>query len=576
MLLRTLGTFALESSDFSRPKPLLLAAYLTLEGQQTRSHLAELFWPDAANPLSSLSTALSQLKQVLQDELKADRYTVSCTVPCDADLFLKALHEERLSAALALYEGDFLQRLSLPKLGSELEEWIYLTRECLALRLRAALLTASEQKARQGQFAAAARQAEQVYTFSRTLPLEPESIERLHRLFAAAAHPRLAALERQARRLGLELPPKAGARAQLQAQRVATDFVYNLPTYETLFVGRSEERARLMHLLASGHRLITLVGLTGVGKTRLSVQVARESWQLGILQDGAGFVALDAVSSAEQLLTEMARALGLDPSTLGAEVTVEQLARTVGTRNVLLILDGFEQLSRTTRTLSSLLSACPRLQFIVTSHERLNLSAEWLFPVEAFALPERYDASAEARHYHAGLQLFTLRARRARPSFSPTVRELETVHELCRLVGGLPLAIELAAAWVKVMSPNEILLQLETSLELLSTSLEDVPERHRSLNAALTYSWGLLPTSLQAALRRLAVFEGSFSFEEAARVADVTLLGLAGLVDMALVQMTEGRYDRHPLVLRFSRQKLEQNPAELEALQQRLRTEEDA
>ena len=229
-----------------------------------------------------------------------------------------------------------------------------------------------------------------------------------------------------------------------------------------------------------------------------------------------------------------------------------------------------------------MLDACPRLKLLVTSHERLNLSAEWLFPLEAFAIPDYDDAleggtpqddsDVRARHYHVGSQLFTLRARRARPSFSPSVRDLAAIHELCQLVGGLPLAIELAAAWVNVMSPADIVEQLKGSLELLTTPLGDVPERHRSLSAAMTHSWNLLSLTEQNALRRLAIFEGSFGFQEALDVADVTLLTLAGLVDTALLRMTsEGRYDRHPLVYRFSRQQLEQNPTELSELRRRLR-----
>ncbi len=252
MRLKTLGGLTLTGSDFSRGKPLLLLAYLALEGPQERRHLAELFWPTASDSLNSLSRALSQLRQGAAGALEADDARVWCLAPCNVHDFLEALAAHRPAEAVSLYGGPFLEGLFLNDWSAELEEWVYAQRERLALLAQGALLALAETEASQGRFAEAAKLGERAYTLKGASSPEPETLTRYHALFSAAQHPlaQAACAEATSYGVSLNLSPQE-AQARLQAS----------------LIGRVRERGRLEGLAPGGWAWVQ--GGAGMGKTAL-------------------------------------------------------------------------------------------------------------------------------------------------------------------------------------------------------------------------------------------------------------------------------------------------------------------
>ncbi len=293
--------------------------------------------------------------------------------------------------------------------------------------------------------------------------------------------------------------------------------------------------------------------------------------------DGAAFVALTEVRTAEGLVAAVAAAVGWSPS--GREATLEDLGRYLERRTMLLVLDNFEQLLAASDAVAALQRVAPAVDVLVTSHERLGLAGEWVVVVGGLASPDgvpfpderrrRTDvpprqasgaetptrsvealASADAEASDA-VRLFVDRAQRVRPGFALTPERLPGVVAVCRLVHGSPLGIELAAAWARVLEPHEIASEIARAHDFLASAARDVPERHRSLRAAFSYSWSLLTDGERGVLPRLAVFRGGFTREAAAAVAGANLAVVTALVDKALVRTQRGRYDVHPLLHTF-------------------------
>jgi predicted ATPase len=285
-----------------------------------------------------------------------------------------------------------------------------------------------------------------------------------------------------------------------------------------------------------------VVGLGGVGKTRLALEAATTLAQ--IYADSMCFVPLVDVDSTADVATAILRRLGLP--LVGAVDPVAQLTQALRRRHLLLVLDNVEQLLREPEMcemLVWLLAEAPRVTLLVTSRERLNLQAEWALPLEGLPLDE------------PAITLFADRARRVGRHVLP---DEAAVAAICRLVEGLPLAVELAAGWTQFMTPAQIAAQLQAELPPLPTRLRDVPERHRSLEALFDQSWALLTTFEQAIFMRLAVFRGGFDSGAAAAMAGADLPSLLGLVDKSLVRADgSGGYDLHALARRYAERRLE-------------------
>lgn len=296
----------------------------------------------------------------------------------------------------------------------------------------------------------------------------------------------------------------------------------------TTFIGRDRERAELTALIGDGEiHLVTLVGPGGVGKTRLAVQVANDVWEDFAL---VGFASLAAVTDAALILQVAGEALGI------REPSIERIAEQVAGRSALLVLDNLEQIPGAAAVISRLLSACPSLTVIATSRTVLRVSGERLFSVQPFETPE--DNQADQLAALPAIQLFAARARTFDAGFSLDPATVSQVAHICRQVDGLPLAIELAAGQVRVLTLQEILARIGGRLDLLSHGPADQPERLQSLEQALRWSYDLLSPTEQRAIRQLGVFAGGFS-EEA--VQQVVLDGapalplLTTLIDASLV-----------------------------------------
>lgn len=570
MQLRTLGALELEGSGFRRQKPLLLLAYLALEGTKSRRHLAEVFWPAAAEPATSVRMALLQLRQGAAGSLEVEGELVRAAVGSDASRFLQLVEGRDAAAAVRLYRGAFVPHFHLNDCGVELEEWVYATRELLAAGARRALLDLAEADAAVSDFRAATGLAETALGLAGAGPPEHEVALRLYRLLTAGNSARAETVAAAAGDFGpaFELT-REEARQQLQAAvPTAGGAPNNLPQRATSFVGRDPELVALARLLAEPDtRLITLAGAGGVGKTSLALQAAAGEAQEGRFRGGVYFVALESVTSPDLTVPVLASALGLKLS--GEHQPLEELARHIGERHMLIVIDNFEQLSAGATVLAALVAACPGLKLLVTSRERLGLADEQLFRLGGLPLPPAGLTVAEAR-YQEAVSLFWQRARRARLDFGLDDATLPHVARICRLVDGLPLAIELAAAWVGLLPVEEIANELERSLNLLVSTTRTAPPRHESLRATFDHSWALLEPLERQAMRGLAVFAGGFTREAASQVVDASIARLASLVDKSLVRVVDGgRYDRHPLLYDYSREKLAAHASERERLRAR-------
>jgi predicted ATPase len=312
----------------------------------------------------------------------------------------------------------------------------------------------------------------------------------------------------------------------------------NLPPQRTTFVGRDREVARLRKLLR-GPGLLTLTGPGGTGKTRLALRVAGEL--LDTYADGVFFVDLAPITDPRLVPSSIADAVGARAE--GRRAVPETLREHLRDREVLVVLDNFEQVLSAAPAVADLLGAAPRVRILATSREALHLSGEQEFPVPPLGLPSAGATLTLERLARTGsVALFVQRARAVDPGFAVTDANAAAVAEVCRRLDGLPLAIELAASRVKLLSPQAILERLEHRLELLTGGSVDLPARQRTLREAIGWSHDLLDEAERVLFRRLSVFAGGWTLEATAAVSEEGedegwdgIDVLASLVDKSLV-----------------------------------------
>jgi len=609
-------------TKFKSDKVRALLGYLAVEADMPhpRDFLAGLLWPDhpQAAARNSLRQALHQLRRALGKDapsfLLVTRKTVQFNSASNHSLdvaeFSALIREcaghahrrretcrvcvKRLQRAVKLYRGDLLTGFFL-KDSAAFEEWALVTREQLARQALSALHSLAEYQALRGNYQLMERVARRQIEID---PFREDAHRQVMRAltWSGRRNAALAHYEALCQTLAQELdtPPDTETttlRAQIESDSLQPPTpppLRNWPTYLTPFFGRERELAQISeYLQAADVHLLTIIGPGGIGKTRLVLQAAAQ--EAFAFRDGACFVPLADVSAPEHAISAIASALHVSFS--DSADPKQQLLNYLRKRDLLLVLDGLEHLVEESDLVSKLLSTCPTLKVMAASREGLNLKQEWRLSLQGLSSPGP-GALADLETFSA-VKLFLQRARQVRPEFTFSEADWPAVARICELVDGMPLALELAAGWVKVLQCAQIAHEIERSMDFLVTSMRDVPDRHRSVRVVFEHSWSLLSEAEQSVFRQLAVFRGGFRLDAAEAV--ISLPGTAGpgrpsvegeasspsqphslhaslssLVDKSLLQVTpSGRYEQHSLVRQYAEERLVESPGEDEQARER-------
>lgn len=615
--------------SLSHHKATALLAYLAVTGQRhTRAALAALLWPDhdPAGARGELRRMIWVINKSLgQGWLETDQQTV--LLPPHPDLWLDvACFRERLAAsrqhnhlaqeacpacleslteAVNLAQGDFLAGFTLPD-SPDFDAWQAFETESLRRELAEALerlvqlLALGEKTA-----------VEQAIAYARRWlaldPLHEPAHRQLMQLYAQAGQPAAAVQQYQScaqvMRQELGIAPSAETTALFEAIKAnrwplppgvveqkrptlstsassaqalskwpssphPANPPHNLPIQATSFVGREAVLDGLHQRLADPDvRLMTIVGPGGIGKTRLSLALAERHLQsTAVFPDGVFFISLAPIRSASMLIQTIAEGLAFPLAS--AEEPVTQLLTYLRHKRMLLVLDNFEHLLDGVALVSRILQTAVHVKILVTSRERLNLANETLWPIGGLNFSRL--TGVETALADEAVQLFTQRARRVWPDFALRPDDLPHLEQILQRVWGMPLAIELAAAWLNMLSLDEIAAELSHSLDLLESELRDVPNRHRSMRLVFDHSWERLTEEEQTLFKALSIFRDGFTREAARQITGASLRGLAGLVNKSLLtsQPDNGRYELHELLRQYAEEKLEANPPARTTVQQ--------
>jgi DNA-binding SARP family transcriptional activator len=563
-----------------------LLYYLAFHGGWVaRSDLVYLFWPDVpeAQARGNLRPLLWRLmKEPYARGLERQRAGVRWLVWTDVQAFGDALQAHRWRDAWELGRNELLSGFTVTA-APEFEAWLEGERAELRASVRRAGLHAVDALESAGDVVEAAAIATALH---RDDPLD-EAAARRCLLALARSGERTAALATfdafrclLAEELGAE-PERETAllveaiRSGSEALRPVTDrseavdvapaarAAMLIPRQPTRFVGRDREVAELIErLLDDDCRSLTIVGPGGVGKTRLAIEVASRVAQH--FTHGARFVDLAPIREAETALVTVAAAVGAEPRP-GREAA-GSIGAHLRDAVMLLVLDNVEQVAEVARELiAEVVIHAPGVRIVATSRMRLGHRGERVFDLTGLRCGAGKDgAPSEA------VTLFVRAARRVRPDLALTSAELASVRRICGYVGGLPLAIELAATWLRVLSVSEIEEDLAAGAELLEATSGDAPRRHAGMRSVFDHSWSLLRPREQRGLRALAVFRGGWTRTAAAAVADVGMPVHLALRDASLIwRDATGRFGWHPLVEQFVGERAAEHPGERDTARDR-------
>ncbi len=576
--IRLLGQFTIKQDGVpievsSRPAKTLLAYLLLTKGTpQPREKLAGQLWPasNEKNARKNLRQALWQLRKAIGDDyLLVDTNSIlfNSTSPFWLDIeVLENTTEEKLEVDVSVYEGELLPGFY--------EDWILLERDrldALYARKMQRLLTRLVQEQRwtevlrwaerwiaQGQIPEAAYRAamiahaaagerlhvEKVYqrcvnSLINEIGVDPsdETINLYHNLLAGEKYPRSQNADEPLPAVQIIAPP------------------VNLPAQTTPFIGRLAELAKIEHLLTTT-RLLTLTGPGGIGKSRLALQAA--AGKAHVFDHGCFFISLAPIRSVHHLIQRIAEAVDFPLAT--HEDPQHQLLRYFQKRQVLLVMDNFEHLLDGVGIVSEILRTAQGVTVLATSRERLNLHSETIFKVGGMTMPD--PESAQGSLEYDAISLFVQSARKVSPGFDPSPAEFEQIANICQTVHGMPLGIELAAAWLHILNVNEIASELEKGFDILATDLHDAPQRHRSIRAVFDHSWSLLPRKEQEIFIRLSIFRGGFTRDAAQQVAGASLEHLVSLLNKSFLSHNpdSARLEVHELLRQYAQERLEETP----------------
>jgi len=612
-------------AGFTSNKARGLLAYLALHAGQkhARQELADLLWPDGKKPLSNLREALSNLRKVLDDKKASPSFFIvdddfvqfNLTEDDEVDVnnleeLLKACRQhphrrlqschsckQRLEQAVDLYRGGFLEGLVIE--GSERwQEFLTLNREHYRRFTYEALMNLATHHELLQQYDVAEAYAQRWITLE---PFDEDAHRLMMRVLAFQGKRRAALNQYELLRRALEIegfdlgpePETVLLYEQIRTNALVppAPIVVKLPVQTTRFIGRERELSEITSLLEDPrHRLISVLGPGGVGKTRLAIAAAAR--QRGVFADGIYFVSCVAIHSSETVVITIARELNL--ALEGPEDPTVQLLRYLQTKEVLIVLDNLEHLLDTALVdlLVQIQHRAPHVSILATSRARLNLASERQILIDGLEVPAQ-NQLAELDNFSA-VQLFVEQAQRVRPDFVLQDANRASVGNICRMLEGMPLALELAANWVCSAPISRIEQEIadglkqepraelqravgetpahvatdsgaakKNVLEFLRSSEPDRLERHRSMYFVFDHSYRLLSKEEQSVFRQLSVFRGHFSFEAAEQVAGATLPVLKSLVDKSLLRLRvkDDRYELHELLRQYAGRKLRASEA---------------
>ncbi|MCB9111733.1 MAG: tetratricopeptide repeat protein [Anaerolineales bacterium] len=589
-----LGTYLAEYEQmpvkgFESTKVRALLAYLVLESEKphTREHLIGLLWGDSDDlkAAKSMRQALSNLRKTIKDVDAASPFLLveadtiqlnkeNSTFQVDAQVFENLINAcekhshrdvetctacaHRFEKAASLYRGELLQGFLL-KDSEYFQDWLVSRREYFHQKMLMVLDHLARYHQRRYEFQDAISYARRLVSMDRWR----EEAHVLLMRFLSDAGQRSAALKQYqeccdmlSKEFGVEPQPETVnlyeqiLNNQASAKKPVAP-INNLPSFGTTFVGRKDEILEIVEYLQDRNcRLATITGTGGVGKTRLALQVGQG--QLYAYQDGVFWIPLDAIKKPEELPGIVAGTLGLELPAKGDIQT--HVINFLRHRDVLLILDNYEHLLPETDFITGILSNSSGVSILATSREVLHLQIEKVF--ELTGLPLSSEGKAELP---SAVLLLKQRAERIASHVQiSTQKEQEEALHLCSLLDGLPLGIELASGMLKTHTCAEIAEKITEDVSALSSSLRDIPMRHRSLLAVFEYSWGLLSTDEKRAFASLGVFPAYFTLSAAKNICDISPDVLDELYRKSLVRhLGKDLYGLHPLMQQYARKKQE-------------------